>query len=420
MRILLISPKSPYPILGGLELRTANLFKSLAERHQVSLICTSQEKVDADSMRQLSEVFESVAVFPVASRSVVPDHKRSVARRLSDLWSPPVDYYDILGYSEEMQRAIREKLENTGFDIVHLMGMRMMKYVPDIRRYASVCDCVDDYVLFSFRTMRFQNGIIAKARWFFDWLTAIRYERKFALMFNEVTVVSPVDARVMRRICPAASVSVVPIGVDSDYFKSAAPASGEPILMFSGVMDYEPNVTAVSYFCSSIFPRIRKEVPDARFVIVGREPVPEVRQLGESLPGVTVTGFVDDIREYFDKSRIYVAPLKSGAGMKCKILEAWSMEKPVVATSMSCDGIDISPGEDILIADSRAEFASSVVKLLRDEDLCRKLAANARRKVVDKYGWGLQAARLDRIYERVARIGKNAAGKRPSHKSRSH
>jgi glycosyltransferase involved in cell wall biosynthesis len=301
-------------------------------------------------------------------------------------------------------------LRDSRFDIVHLMGIRMMKYVPDISRHASVCDCVDDYALYCYRTIKHQKRIINKARWFFDCLTAVSYEKKFAGMFDEITLVSPVDAAVMRRICPAATVSVVPNGVDSDHFKPSASKSSEPILIFTGVMDYEPNVTAMNYFCSSVFPMIKKEIPDARLLIVGRDPTPEVRHFEESVPGVTVTGFVDDIRDYFDESLIYVAPIKSGAGIKNKILEAWAMEKPVVATSMCCDGIDVAPGQDVLVADSAVEFAKSVINLLRDENLRRKLATNARKKVVDKYSWESQAAKFNTIYERVIR----KAEKRPT------
>jgi glycosyltransferase involved in cell wall biosynthesis len=363
--------------------------------------------VDADSLKKLHEVFETVEVFPVTLRPAVPAQRRSLAKRFSDLWTPPVDYFDITSGSLEMQPAIRDILKDSRFDIVHLMGIRMMKYVPDISRHASVCDCVDDHALYCYRTIKHQKGIINKARWFFDCLTAVSYEKKFAGKFDEITLVSPVDAAVMRRICPAARISVVPLGVDSDHFKPSATGNGEPILMFSGVMDYEPNVTAVDYFCSSIFPKIRKEIPETRLLIVGRDPTPEVRHLEESVPGVTVTGFVDDIREYFDKSLIYVAPIKSGAGIKIKVLEAWAMEKPVVATSMSCDGIDVSPGQDLLVADSAAEFAKSVISLLRDENLRRKLATNARKKVVEKYSWESQATKFNLIYESAVRKREN-------------
>lgn len=397
-------------MFGGLELRVYQLFKALGRYHRISLVCTSTEEVDADSLKKLHEVFETVEVFPVTQRPAVPTQKISLTKRFSDLWSPPVDYYDITSGSQEMQPAIRDMLRNSRFDIVHLMGIRMMKYVPDISRHASVCDCVDDYALYCYRTIKHQKRIINKARWFFDCLTAVSYEKKFAGIFDEITLVSPVDAAVMRRICPVATVSVVPNGVDSGYFTTSASKGSEPILIFTGVMDYEPNVTAVNYFCSSIFPTIRKEIPDARFLIVGRDPTPEIRQFEESVPGVTVTGFVDDIREYFDKSLIYVAPIKSGAGIKNKILEAWAMEKPVVATSMSCDGIDVAPGQDVLVADSAVEFVKSVIDLLRDENLRTKLATNARKKVVDKYSWESQAAKFNTIYERVIR----KAEKRPT------
>ncbi len=401
MRVLLISPKTPYPIFGGLELRVYQLFRVLGRRHQVSLFCTSLESPDRETLEKLEDIFESVEVFSVTPQPVAPQKRRSMRQRVADLISPPIDYYDVVGYSETMRERIRGIIESSQFDVIHLMGIRMMKYVPDVRRWASVCDSVDDLALFCFRTIRYQRRIIDKARWVVDWLTAISYERRFARLFDEVTLVSPVDARVMRAICPSATVAVVPNGVDADHFRSKGSEGSEPIIMFSGVMDYEPNVTAVRYFCSAIFPRIRREVPEARFFVVGHSPGPEIRRLGETVPGVVVTGFVDDIRQYLDESLVYVAPIKSGAGIKNKILEAWAMEKPVVATSMSCDGIDVTHGENILIADSPAEFAKSVTALLGDRDLRARLRRNARAKVLEKYEWQSQADKMEEVYRRA-------------------
>lgn len=407
MNILLVCSRPPYPILGGLELRIYHLFRMLRANHQVSLCCLSTSEVSNESKAQLERVFHTVNTFPVDTHPKKAARRPSLARRFRNLWSPPMDYYCMTPHSDEMQRQIAEEISTGRFDVIHLMGIKMAKYIPEKHGCATVCDCVDDYALFSYRTARYEQKMMDKLRRYIDCLTAVSYERMYGSLFDLVTLVSPVDAAVMKRICPSARVAVVPNGVDFEYFKRSSYDSGKPVLMFSGVMDYEPNVTAVKYFCSSIFARIREEFPEAEFMIVGRDPRSDVAQLARKEPGVTVTGFVDDIRKSFDESLIYVAPLKSGAGMKNKILEAWAMEKPVVATSMSCDGINVSNGEDILIADKPAQFAEHVIELIRNDELRNNLTANARKKIVEQYGWDVHAEKLDQIYKIVDRENKS-------------
>jgi glycosyltransferase involved in cell wall biosynthesis len=167
-------------------------------------------------------------------------------------------------------------------------------------------------------------------------------------------------------------------------------------------MDYEPNVTGAYYFANSILPIIEQSLPEVEFWIIGRDPAPQIQELAKSRHNVKVTGFVDDMRILIDEAMAYVCPLLSGAGIKNKILEAWSMEKAIVATSMSCDGINISDGEDIIVADTPKDFAASVVKLINDGNLRTKLGANARRKVIEQYSWEAQAACFEQIYDRLA------------------
>jgi glycosyltransferase involved in cell wall biosynthesis len=166
-------------------------------------------------------------------------------------------------------------------------------------------------------------------------------------------------------------------------------------------MDYPPNVTAIIYFCRKIWPSVRTEVPAAELKIVGRKPTPEVKALEQTCDGVEVTGEVEDMRSLFESAQVYVCPLKSGSGIKIKILESWAMEVPVVATSLSCEGIEVSPGEDIIVADKPKEFALAVIRLLRNEDLRKNLAKNGRQKVVEKYGIDVQAAKVEQVFQQL-------------------
>jgi glycosyltransferase involved in cell wall biosynthesis len=155
------------------------------------------------------------------------------------------------------------------------------------------------------------------------------------------------------------------------------------------------------FFSRRVLPLIRQQVPEASLQIVGRQPSKAIKALDDDRQGIEVTGPVEDIREYFDNAMIYVCSLRSGSGIKNKILEAWAMRTPVVATSLSCEGIDVTPGEDIIIADSPAEIASAVIRLIGDENERRRLTDNARRKVEADYSWERRARQVEEIFERL-------------------
>lgn len=399
MRILVVAPRPPYPLYGGYEVRVYPLFKVLSNRHELSLISRSYNDADQGSIPALKEVFSSVELFRVTKED--PRQRKSVLRRIADLWSPGVDYHDRMSYSLEMLESFKRKAKNGEFDVLHVLGLNILSYLPGLENLPSLCDAVDDYSLYCYRTMTRQDSWSSKFGFFLEWIATRKFEKKFIPLFKEVVLVSPIDAGVVRRLCPDSNVSVIPNGVDSDRFRPAIDPPAEPTLVFSGVMDYEPNVTGAYYFANSILPIIEKSVPNVEFWIVGRDPAPQIQELAETRRNIKVTGFVDDIRTYVDQAMVYVCPLLSGTGIKNKILEAWSMEKAVVATTMSCDGIEISDGKDIVVADSAQDFAASVVKLIKDGDFRTRIGTNARRKVIERYSWEAQAACFEQIYNRL-------------------
>ncbi|MBU1317618.1 MAG: glycosyltransferase [candidate division Zixibacteria bacterium] len=405
MKILVIAPRPPYPLYGGYEVRVYPLFKALSKRHDISLMSKSFSEHDQQSIAGLREVFSSVELFPVLRQDAEQRSRTSILRRIADVWFPPVEYHDRTSFSVDMLESFERKVRNKEFDILHVLGLNILRYVPGLENLPAVCDAVDDYSLFCYRTMVHQKSLAGKLSFFLEWVATRRFERRFVPKFKEVVLVSPVDAAVMRKLSPTTRISVIPNGVDAEHFRSRNEAPRRPVLIFTGVMDYEPNVTGVLNFAKSILPLIEEKVPDVEFWIVGRDPEPQVLELAKSRKNVKVTGFVEDMREYFDRAMIYVSPLISGAGIKNKILEAWSMEKAVVATSMSCDGIDVVDGEDIIVADSPTDFANSVIRLIKNGDLRTRLGANARKKVIDRYSWESQAAQFEELYRRVLQSG---------------
>lgn len=401
MKILVVAPRPPYPLHGGYEVRVYPLFKALSAANEITLISKAPSPVDRQSLVSLEEVFETVELYPV--RELAPDERsgRTLWKRISDFVSPPPGYHEPTTFSRDMCNSIRTKTQSGEYDIIHYLGVGLIAYLPCAEQLPCVCDAVDDYSLYCYRTIRHRRAIADKARYFLEWLVTRRFERKYLSKFREVVFVSPVDAKEARSICPAARISVVPNGVDCDYFRPSGKLADKPKVLFTGVMDYEPNVTGAVYFLREVLPILERSYPAVQFRIVGRDPLPELLEAVRPRPNVEVTGFVEDMRPHFDDAMIYVSPLKSGAGLKNKILEAWAMAKPVVATATSCDGIEVRPGEDIIIADTPADLAEAVLSVLNDPVLRKKLSENGRKKALSLYSWQSQAEKFMDIYRRV-------------------
>jgi len=193
--------------------------------------------------------------------------------------------------------------------------------------------------------------------------------------------------------------SVVPMGVDLDYYQPSNEEYG-PNLLFTGTIRYFPNKDAILYFYNQIFPLIKDAVPNVKFYIVGNLPPKKIRRL-MSNEDVVVTGRVEDIRPYFARSAVFVCPLRSGSGMQTKILEAMAMGVPVVTTSMAFEALDATAGKDIIIADDAKTFAEKVIMLLKDKELRQNVANSARALVERKYGWSSITKRMDIVYENI-------------------
>jgi glycosyltransferase involved in cell wall biosynthesis len=212
-----------------------------------------------------------------------------------------------------------------------------------------------------------------------------RYERATLGRFHHIIAVSEHDRQQMLQMNPACEITVVPTGVDTQKFNVAPASSTEPPrVVYTGSMDWEPNVDAVEYFCSQIWPRIREEFPDAIFQIVGRNPFAKVRRLASE--SVEVTGTVPSVAEYLEKASVVVVPLRIGGGTRLKIFEAMAMGKALVSTSIGAEGLEVENGRDLLLADDASRFADAVILLLRDAAMRRKFEQAAVR-LAAQYDW---------------------------------
>ena len=232
----------------------------------------------------------------------------------------------------------------------------------------------------------------------------LEFETRIAREFDLSLVVSEVERELFLRWIPEARVGVLPNGVDSDYFAPQGDQDREQATcIFTGVMDYEPNVDAVLHFVRDSWPAIRAGQPGARFLVVGAAPVPEIQKLHHQ-DGIQVTGRVPDTRPYFQRAAIAVAPLRIARGIQNKVLEAMSMGLPVVSSSAAAQGITARSGTQLCIADGGAATAAAVLGLMRDPGARRQVGRAARAFVLEHYRWGAVLAQLDqRIADARAR-----------------
>jgi glycosyltransferase involved in cell wall biosynthesis len=230
----------------------------------------------------------------------------------------------------------------------------------------------------------------------------VRYEQQLGSVFDFCVAVSEYDEKRLRDLSPVARVRVVRNGTDSSHY---SPANDGDVLQhsifFSGNMSYPPNVDAVAYFSSEVYPTIKRRLSRATFNIIGAHPAPEVCQLARD--GIIVTGYLADIRPSLRNAGVVVAPLRLGGGTRLKILEALAMGKPVVSTTIGCEGLNVRHGEHLLIADDAADFAESVVRLMQDRDLCAFLGRNGRRLVENEYSYASSAGQLADVYDLAVR-----------------
>ncbi|MDP3791012.1 MAG: glycosyltransferase family 4 protein [Candidatus Omnitrophota bacterium] len=243
---------------------------------------------------------------------------------------------------------------------------------------------------------------VVSPRWkifkFTEWRKTIAYEKKVAYQYDNCIVTSKKDAENLLSIYPKAKISIVPNGTKIDYFRANKSHAGdiEPLsLIFCGSMQWYPNEDAMLFFCKEILPLLRKDIPKVKLYIVGTNPSERVKMLSNDF--ITVTGSVDDVRPYVTKSAVYIVPIRIGGGTRLKILEALSMGKPVVTTSIGCEGLNVVNRKHLLIADSPIEFANNIKRVFFDKKLCNQLTQHGN-DLVNKYDWDVISKSLEKAW----------------------
>jgi len=407
MNILLLTPQVPYPPHQGTTIRNFNLIKQLAQRHTVDLLTflAPGEQLNDDS--PLYTLCRHIGA--------APQPVRTTKARARDTITSPLPDMALRLESPSMRRLVAEWVDECEYDIVQSEGIEMAQYglMAKERRPA---DADRPFIVFdnhnceyllqkrnALTDLRLPRRWVAAGYSLVQWRKLTCYETRMVEEADAVTVVSEADGEALRRIAPDLETTVVSNGIElSEYTVAPMPdLTDSPTLVFTGKMDYRPNIDAVLWFGREVLPLVLAQSPNIRFQIVGMNPHPRLDELRAN-PNIEITGVVDDVRPFISRAAVYVIPMRVGGGTRFKALEAMATGKTIVSTTLGVEGIPIADGCELLLADTPAAMATAIQRLLNDDGaLHAELGRRARAFVEAHYGWAQIVPRLDNVYARL-------------------
>jgi len=391
MHILVISPFLPHPPTWGFAKRVYHLLEVLSRSHSVSLLTYADDR-DAQSIQALRAFCVDV--------HTVPTRPLRFGKRIAQLLSvvSTVSFQRRTTDDPQMQQKLDALTRGEPFDIIQVESSQMAGFRFDRRSVVVLDEHNIEYELY----YRMYQSERSAARRLFSWLEYYKFKREEIASWHTVSgcvMSSQRELEILQALCPATPATVVPNAVDTDFFMPATESVDSDAIVFTGLMKYRPNVDAAIFFVRDILPRILATRPTAVFYIVGGEAPTEVTRLAST--NVVVTGSVDDVRPYVHRAAVFAVPLRMGSGTRLKVLEGLSMGKAMVSTSLGCEGIDLTHGEHLLIADEAEAFADAVLDLMTKPEMAARLGVEGRRLMLGRYRWETVTGELEGFYRRL-------------------
>jgi sugar transferase (PEP-CTERM/EpsH1 system associated) len=399
MRLLFLTPQYPYPPHKGTTLRNYNVIAGLAARHEIDLLTFVESRDQLAVPSPLNNLCDRIAGLPGAPRPL--------SRRALDTLLSPWPDMGLRLWSIEFQQQLQAWLADRSYDVIQIEGIELARYGLSLLPISKPLIVFDnhnaEYLLqqriaaTEFATRGLSLGAIYSS---IQTRKLRGFEQQICRRVDRVVAVSEADAAAIEELDPALKVAVIPNGVDTTFYRRADvhPAELPPqALVFTGTMDFRPNVDAVLWFAQAVLPLIRETVTEAHFVIVGRRPHARLDVL-RSDPAVTITGAVEDIRPYIAAAAVYVVPMRMGGGTRLKVLEATSMEAAVVSTTLGAEGFPVVSGRELLLADDPPSFARAVIDLLQQPQRRAALGQAGRSFAVEQYEWRKIVPKFEEVY----------------------
>jgi len=392
VKILFLANRVPYPPYRGDKLKIFNLATRLKKKHELHLITFAQNEEDLSYKAELEKVFTEV-------HFVYLPGWRSKANCLAAAWDQrplQVLYFN----SKEMKDRLSVLLEKHHYDAVHVQHLRMSPYLAERKDIPRILDLPDAFSLYWERRKKVKRNILVSMFEDMEQKRVFKYERILE-EYNMSLACSVEDINYLKEHHRTANLCLLPNGVDLTTFALRNhDYSHNKTLLFTGNMDYAPNVDAVVHFATNILPEIRKVHPDVKFIIGGQRPVQKVLDL--ACDHIVVTGFIKDLAATYNEASVVVAPLRFGAGTQNKVLEAMAMGVPVVCSNIGFAGLGITSGEGAIIQTDPMKFANSVSELLASATERERVGKAGANVIRTRFDWDIIAAQLESYLMQVA------------------
>jgi len=394
VRVLYLCHRIPYPPDKGEKIRAFHELRAIAARHEVDLFTLADDPADLAYQSELRRYCRNVTVARLSPRW-------ARVRTLPYFFTHKpltIPYF----HSRELRRRVAAAVARHEYDRIFVYCSAMAQYVDPGWDIPVVTDLVDADSNKWAQYAAFTKGPMA-AVYRREGRALREFERQTCQLSAAVLVTTSREAGLVEELSSGTAIHAIPNGVDTDYFRPAADRTSDvpPVVGFTGDMSYFPNIEAVTYFAREVLPLVRRSIPETRFLIVGRNPSPRVRTLGE-IDGIEVTGFVADVREHLRRMHVAVAPFSIAAGIQNKILEAMASGIPVVCTPRAAQGLSSEAARAVEVAEGAERMAASIVELLRNPDLAYARGIEGCRRVAAEYRWDRSMDLLLQVLETAA------------------
>jgi sugar transferase (PEP-CTERM/EpsH1 system associated) len=383
LKILWVKTGGLVPLDTGGKIRSYHILRELSRRHDVTFFTFYPEHPN-DIHGELNQILSRVILHPL--RLPCPKSIAGLthyARRVLSLQPYQVGKY----CASQVATALGKLLQQETFDLIVCDFLAPAGIIPWHLPCPKILFAHNVEALIWKRHLEVARNPLWKAICWREYQTTVRAERRYLNLADHVLTVSETDRDIFAKLIEPDKITVIPTGVDIDFFRPAKVEEQPNTLVFTGSMDWIPNEDGIFFFVEKIFPRIRSQIPNVSLRVVGRRPSARLLELARTTDGLQVTGEVEDIRPHVLSGTAYVVPLRVGSGTRLKIFEAMAMGKAVVSTSIGAEGLPVHPGRDILIADNPGEFAGAVVGLLQDRARRSEIGRAARELVAREYSW---------------------------------
>lgn len=387
MKLFVILSRVPYPLEKGDKLRAFNQIKELSKKHQIVLLALNDTKLDEKAKAELQKYCVAISIIKFSKFTIF----FNLVRAFFNGKPLQVGYF----YFDKAQKKVDELIAKHKPDHIYCQLIRTTEY---IKKYPHIPKTLDYMDVFSkgMERRKSTEPFYMKPFLAMEYRRLKKYESKMFAYFNNKTIISEQDKNFIDHP-QKQNIVVVPNGVDTSYFKPIVHKK-EFELLFNGNMNYPPNIESVEYLVEKVMPYVWHKLPNTRLLISGATPNAAVLDLASDR--VVVTGWVDDIRMNFAKSKILVAPMQISIGLQNKLLEAMAMQLPCITSSLANNALGAKPNEQILVADTPEQYARHIIDLLQNDAKAKQIAMNGYQFVVGGFNWQSTTAILEKLISR--------------------